>query len=379
MVHDLKIHLEIIEKKILSTSYINAKNISALTGCASRLIFLSNLIEYQSKNKEQYKSIIKNDVITMLDYVKNKKTSQTNIDGLAGFGWTLSYLCSRNHLDEDENKLLFELDEHLFQLAREDIENNNFDFFYGAIGYGNYFINRSEANKDCRVYLKKIGNSLLTPKTDLTSTLKKETSDFSLSHGLSSQITFLSQLISMNINVNEFRDRIKIGCEQILSYERSNRLPDAIEEGKSIYSPLRWCHGELGIVSALAFAAKILDDNDINKKAFKVANEIALYRLDTNQKLNSATICHGTLGIAHIFQKWHNNYWKSEEIKQASNYWYIKSNEIMNSKTKYNFLNNEGIYREQQGILYGIEGIGLALISALDSNVKEWESSILLY
>jgi len=51
----------------------------------------------------------------------------------------------------------------------------------------------------------------------------------------------------------------------------------------------------------------------------------------------------------------------------------------MLSKTAYNYLGDDEEYREMNGILFGLEGIGLALISALDNNISDWESSILLY
>lgn len=320
---------------------------------------------------------IKKEVECIFDYIERNEVSPYNVDGLSGFGWSLSYLCNKRNLNQDENELLSELDEHIFQLAKADIENNNFDFFYGGVGYGNYFIHRVKANQNIRPYLKEIGEALIIRHNFQAG--KNETIDFSLSHGLSSLIVFFSNLVSLGIPSDNFNIQIENYCMRILEHTKKSRLPDVIEQGKPIYSPLRWCHGELGIVSALGFAAKTLNNKKINSEALKVANTVSLFKFDDNQNLVSANICHGTLGVAHVFQKWYNSYWKSNEIKEAAKYWYEKSIEMMNSETRYNYLDDDGVFREQTGILFGIEGMGLALISALYNKITDWDTSILLY
>jgi len=60
--------------------------------------------------------------------------------------------------------------------------------------------------------------------------------------------------------------------------------------------------GSLGIVSALAYASEVLNNKLINEAAYEIAMEISCFKME-NQKLVSANICHGTLGVAHVFTK----------------------------------------------------------------------------
>jgi len=50
----------------------------------------------------------------------------------------------------------------------------------------------------------------------------------------------------------------------------------------------------------------------------------------------------------------------------------------MNSKRKYDYLDDDGLFREKTGILLGREGMGLAIISALNYEISGWKSFILL-
>ena len=195
---------------------------------------------------------------------------------------------------------------------------------------------------------------------------------------MGSIIIFLSDLIALNITPKYYYPIVENCCFQLLNHKKNNRIPDCLENGNPKYSPLRWCHGELGIVSALAYASKVLNNKLINEAAYEIAKEISYFKME-NQKLVSANICHGTLGVAHVFQKWYNHYWQLTEIRDAAVYWYKQSNDIINSDVGFNYFDDDGVFREKNGILFGIEGMGLALISALDNKLTDWDSFILLH
>lgn len=45
----------------------------------------------------------------------------------------------------------------------------------------------------------------------------------------------------------------------------------------------------------------------------------------------------------------------------------------MNSETRFKYLDEGNIFREKEGILNGIQGIGLAIISAINPNITQWD------
>lgn len=382
-------HLDTITSQLTNTEFTETNNVSVLTGFTSNCIFYEKLALFKPELKPQLKKLTKDNISNILDYIENNEISSFNIDGLVGFGWAVSHLCNSGFLDEDANDILSELDYHLFNIAINDIENNNFDFFYGGLGYGNYFLNRSKSNPINSKYLQEIGKTLIKTMSissndknkiiwQNNSDVESKVVDFSISHGLSSIIIFLSNLIALDITPKYYRPIVKSLCSQLLNHKENNRIPDCLENDKPIYSPLRWCHGELGIVSALAYASKILNDKVINEAAHEIAKNIAHFKIE-NQKLVSVNICHGTLGVAHVFQKWYHHYWQSPEIRDAALYWYKQSNDIINSDIGFKYFDDDGVFREKNGILFGIEGMGLAIISALNNKLTDWDSFILLH
>lgn len=383
---ELNKHLEVISDKIKNKNNNDFNNVSTLTGYTSRALFLTLLTNYKPEQKESLLRFIKNDIRFLNEFIENHEVSPYNIDGLVGFGTGISYLCQSGLLDYDENEILSELDEHIFQLAKNDIITGNYDLFYGLIGCGNYFIQRVKVKQNIKSQLKEIGDGLVKCGENKEKYLiwqdykskEDESIDFSISHGLSSIIIFLSNLIALDITPKYYRPIVKSLCSQLLNHKKNNRIPDCLENGNPKYSPLRWCHGELGIVSALAYASKVLNNKLINEAAYEIAVEISCFKME-NQKLVSANICHGTLGVAHVFQKWYNHYWQSPEIRGAALYWYKQSNDIINSDTGFKYFDDDGVFREKNGILFGIEGMGLAIISALDNKLTDWDSFILLH
>jgi len=384
LVKGLKQHLEVVTDKIFKLNFKDSIDVSGLVGMSSRLIFLSNLSKYEPKYKEKCDLIIQEDIRSLFEYIAKNEVTPFYVDGLAGFGWCLAYLYENNNLNINEKEVFTELDQHIFQLGINAVREGDFDFFYGAIGYGNYLIQRAKGNKEVRNYLKELGEDMIglnkeSTFLDVYTDEEDGSIDFSISHGLSSLIVFFSNLVVLGLASKEIKLELKKCCDEILKHTKDLRVPDAIEKEVPKFSPLRWCHGELGIVSALAFASKVLDDNEISLKALKIAKNVASFKMEENQGLMSATICHGTLSVAHIFQKWHNSYWQSETLKNAATYWYQESNKMMHSKTAYNYSDDNVNYKEMNGILFGLEGMGLALISAIDPTLSDWEESILLY
>ncbi|PCJ00459.1 MAG: hypothetical protein COB15_02825 [Flavobacteriales bacterium] len=381
---DFEICLKKISKKI-STSRSEDK-LSIFNGALSKALYLSSLSRLYPEDKEKNNLIINDYVTEAFEYIENNNIPLNNLFGLVNFGYGISSLSQSEVLAVNLQETFNGLDQHIFKLNINYLDNNNYDFFYGALGCANYFLNRAQSTNEVDDKLNTIGLKLIevSKKNESFYRWKKKTSneneiDLSISHGLSSILMFISRLIELNISPDYFKPIAKNICSQILYYENNNRIPDSISKSETNFSPLRWCHGELGIVSALAYSSKVLNDKEINMRAFSIATKISKFKLIDNHDINSAIICHGTLGIAHVFNKWFNCYWKSNEIKDAVHYWYNESNKILNSKIQFKNCVTKNKYEEEIGILTGVEGIGLALISAINYEISDWEKSILLY
>src|SRR5262249_30350792 len=70
------------------------------------------------------------------------------------------------------------------------------------------------------------------------------------------------------------------------------------------YGPSRvaWCYGDLGVSAALLRASRCVDEPRWEKEAIAIARKEAT-RFDDTTGIRDAGLCHGTAGVAHIFNR----------------------------------------------------------------------------
>ena len=110
---------------------------------------------------------------------------------------------------------------------------------------------------------------------------------------------------------------------------------------------------------------------------FAVMRTVSRFKSAEKNGLVSSIICHGTLGVAHIFTRLLESY-PEDDVKQARDYWYQKSDEIMQSKIGYADQDSEDDFIEKTGILTGVEGIAMAVLSFLYPEQSDWDYQFLL-
>lgn len=353
---------------------------------------VSSILFWQSKQTLSNKSYLQNikiEINTAFQQVKKQTVPKTYINGLAGLGWAVNFICRTSDFQEDANEILSELDELLLTVALEDLKHNNYDLLYGGVGYGIYFLDRLQSNINSKEALAQIlihlnsiavqeGNGIFWQSRE---NQKENTMDFSLAHGQAMILLFLRKLYQNDIQrdttsklinglLNTF-DKYKVETVEGLIY------PDAIEKGEPIFSPLRWCHGHLGIALALWLTGTTIGNKEIVNNGIQAGLHAAKIRQYNKESIRTAIICHGTLGIAHIFNRFYQ-YTQVEEFKEAALFWYEESATILDSEIGFQDYNGEGGYQIEHGILNGIQGIGLALLAAISEEEPTWDSCILL-
>jgi hypothetical protein len=96
----------------------------------------------------------------------------------------------------------------------------------------------------------------------------------------------------------------------------------ALESTDKLYSSrLAWCYGDLGIGFALLHAGRVLQKNDWIDEAIQTFTHAALRRNLKQNGLVDASFCHGTAGVAHIFNRLYIDI-GIKLFKDASDYWF---------------------------------------------------------
>ncbi|AZA55196.1 lanthionine synthetase LanC family protein [Chryseobacterium sp. G0201] len=366
----------IIENKHKTTGLVN--------GVCSELIFLEQIVRF---NKDYLKKIPTKKITDYIDKIysdfEDNNLDFTYAEGIPGI------LCSQKFLS---NSKYFSLDfieindfnETLIDIAIDYFEEDNYDFLYGAIGVMMpiIFDKVKYGISDYPNNLSNLIQTIFSKREKLFWRSKDDKHeniyDFGVAHGFIS-ILYLLSVICKNRSDIEI---IKKTVFDFLSFGNfSNSLsifPDKIDIEKpySCNSRLGWCYGDLGIGNIIYQ----IGNNIFDEKLKQIGIQITLKSSNRiNLKEGSvldASICHGTSGIALMYQK---NYQisKNKKAYEAYHYWKNKTLEFYDESNKdccFGYVRGTGTINNF-GLLQGIAGIGIFL---MNNNKNSWSNILLI-
>ncbi len=392
------LHLKIHEiKNCLDTNWETSHNVGLYSDLAGISLFYFIYAKQFNDNSAAQNGL--EVILNAIDIIKYRKTQPSYCSGVAGLFWMIEFLQENDLAEIYSDESLLDLECQLYDEMSKEIKSKNYDLFYGVLGYGMYFLKRyknSPNNHVYKRYLVEIIDFLYLVSEKESNQYKwimyfdKEKIkkyNLGLGHGISSIISFLSKLYEYDDFKNKVSPLIKGGMNFIISnmnsYEAPVLFPNLIYLGKNIKydSKLAWCHGDLGIGLTLWNVSKRLND----KKHLNLALEILIHT--TNRKYNERNnffengICHGFFGLVQIFNKMYKE--TNEELfKQTTEYWINIG--LKNTKQHKDFAGfkrydmNSSKWLGEIGLLNGISGIGLVLMSYLFGLEYDWDESLLI-
>lgn len=375
----------------LSKTYGSAKNIGLLDGRSGFSLFFSYLNKYQQSYASN--EIISDLISASFEEVNNGFGYPTFSNGISGFMWTLHHLSQEGFMDEEESseEMLSYLGDHMLTYAREE----HFDYLHGANGIGLYLVHLYD--KVDKHYFSELIRLLREKGIATNDSIKWESLinydtgqrayNLSLSHGIASTIVFLSHLITQQPEHNETLDLLNRCINYLLSTKFSadknlNSLyPGFVDDsGKDYDSRLSWCYGDLGASVALHKAGTVLNRPELVEEAIAVMLSAAQKRGPMQQQVFDAGVCHGTAGLAHIF----NHFYQltgNETFKEAAVYW-LDETLLMarfdDGPAGFKRYSPKDGWEDAFGFLDGIAGIGLVLMSTISDVEPKWDRCLLL-
>ncbi|MGB5821925.1 MAG: lanthionine synthetase LanC family protein [Saonia sp.] len=386
---------------IIQSKYKDVPDLGVITGISEMSLFQFYYSKYL--DVDQYANL----GVEMISYCIH----QINIDysfatystGLAGFGWTLQHLHSQNFLAEDCDDLLHPFDEYLYNRMKFDLEQGNYDFLHGALGYGFYFLNRYKYTQESILKTKYqsfllelidildahaiVEENCLKWKIILNPDKKNKGYSLGLAHGLSNIINFLVRLSEYDVFKQSTQKLIQGAINYILRFERNDNVsislfPRWIEDGKipNYHSRVAWCYGDLGIAVSLARAGKSLKDNDLVQHAMKIFDHTNTRRTPHSTMVKDAGICHGSYGNAHIYHRVLQEFDK-KPFRESVAFWMedgIQKAMHSDGYAGYKRWTPKYGWVPDLRLLEGIVGIGLVIIDYLSPNINTWDECLLL-
>ncbi len=350
------------------------------------------------KNSQEAYDLGYNMILHIIDSANKNMNLKTYADGLAGIGWVIHHLSKHDFLDADTNSLLGSIDSKLSRWMLREINEGRYDYLHGALGVAMYLASRIRNNK----VFKSL--NLLIDKLDLVShkviaeikwsseiNYKTGESGFniSLSHGMSGIVLILTKLFQYEVNAQKLIRLVDGANTYILNQKLTQWSVNSLYPGFSIESSkkitssrLAWCYGDLGISLALWYSAQSFGRYDWEKESISIMKHASKRKDLRINGVVDAGLCHGSAGISHIFRRMYMNT-DIDELKQSADYWLDVTMDFARYKSglagfvSYRSEKDGGPINEY-GLLDGIAGIGLSLISAVSDFKPAWDECLLL-
>jgi lantibiotic modifying enzyme len=320
--------------------------------------------------------------------------------GLAGIAWATNLLSKSALIDVDATSVFSNLHPYLYHNMMLEIRSGHFDYLHGALGYALYFLRQPKKAK-YREYLDELVAALsklaeINPDGSIKwkSVLDAEKGtlgyNLSLSHGISSIIIILSDILAAGIAVDECQRLITGGLrylknQKLDSQKHTSFYPSwAIESmDKPGNSRLAWCYGDIGPGLAFLESACFFRDSDYYAEGMKLLLASAKRRDVEENMVLDAGICHGSSGLALIYNILYQQS-NDESFKEAATYWLgvclgmsVHDHGLAGYKAWYS--PEYGGWKNSPGLLDGIAGIGLAMMTFISKRTPDWCDCLLLH
>lgn len=327
--------------------------------------------------------------------------------GLSGIAWTVRHLHDFFY-DSDpcdpEDDPLAEIDRVLLEhLSKPE----KFDLWEGCVGIGVYGLERYPL-PGSKILLESLINRLeqlatltdkgltwfISPK-DIQYPLRliypEGYYDLGAAHGVSGIISFIARAYVLGISPEITKKLLFGAASWLLAQQRQKNRGPLFPEilmpvGREISVTGGWCHGDIGIAAALFSAACSIDEPSWKTKAVEIAYASRDYLnekfLDSN--FNDPTLCHGTAGLGHLFNRLYQKVgdkWLKDEARK----WFDVTLKMRNQGTGVAGFSRYGLNEDGEmqalhdpGFIQGAAGIGLALLGAVTDIEPKWDRVMLI-
>ncbi len=353
---------------------VNSKNLGLLGGETGRAIFFA---QYSKKrNNNECEDLSKSIAARIFEAIQNESFPLYYSNGLTGILCGLNVIEAlkiNNDYSIDVDKLLNDLE----AISIANIRNENNDLLAGSIGIILFFaifncheqfslvIENLDKSKNCE-------NGMYYWKSYSRQNFDKNYINLGLSHGMAAILSVIGK--GYHFLDNNLAVSLLMGVYELY---RQNENPDSYysmfpngvsKREQAGESRLAWCYGDIGIGLSFLNVGISTSKSIFFDYGLKVLKKTIIRKRNKECLITDPFFCHGSSGVALAYL---NAYKLSGELEflDCANYWYEQTLIIMNQNKwkSYNY-----------GILEGLCGIGLMLLSFESEKNLEWEELLLI-
>ncbi len=377
-----------------------AQNATLAGGVAGQGIFFGYLARTFGREEDSETTI---DLIDQaIEAVAEVPLSDSLYSGFTGIAWAVEHLrdlLTDEDDDEDPNEAI---DEAVLTRVSTTPWRSPYDLIIGLVGMGVYGLERWPLPTGVAV-LEQVLERLLETSEEQSGGRTWHTGpehlppwqrelepdgyyNLGLAHGVPGVIGLLAGMVAADVAVD--RSRSLLG--DAVTWQLAKRLPDGAigwfdsweteKKGKPARSA--WCYGDPGVACSLYLAGAAAGVPEWLEHA-KTMMRLAWRRPAEDAGVMDVGLCHGALGLAHIF----NRFFQAtgdEPFADAARFWYRHGLDMLRP--------GEGVagvltyrpepdgtprYDPDPGLLTGAAGVGLALLAATTTVEPAWDRMML--
>jgi hypothetical protein len=327
--------------------------------------------------------------------------------GFTEVAWVVAHL---RRGDPDLDEMLAPVDEALLSLLAGSWEGP-FDLAFGLAGIGTYALERwpgaaagalldgAVRQLDALAEPSGPGRALRTPPSlaDLYGVSASLLPAFSaegyfelgMAHGAAGAVSVLSRAVRAGAGGAGARRLLAELAAWLAAAANPPGAPFAFPgrltvglDAREDHRRASWCKGDPGLALALIHAGRALERDDLRSRGLEVARRIAALPAERSG-VSDACLCHGALGLAHLFRRFHEASGEAA-LREAAVRWTLAALRLREPGRGTGgfvarFHRDDGSVYEAQdsSFLSGAVGIGLALAAALSPVDPGWDALLL--
>lgn len=326
--------------------------------------------------------------------VAAERPSSSHAGGLAGIAWCLQHLIDEGFLEAGSGDVFAQVDPMLGAAMTEQLAAGQHDFLHEGLGIALYFLERLP-DPAARAHLERAVASLEASAAHARGVIRwadrftrgeaTPSYNLGLAHGTPGIMAVLARCLELDV----LPDRVAPLLHGAARWLRGTRNPagtgsrypirvDADDRPQgTARSRLGWCYGDLGVAIALHRAGSALGDRGCLDEAGAIFADTARERTADNGMIADASLCHGSMGVSHIFRR-AARATGHVALDAAADRWLAHTLALAGSEIGLRAKLADA-YVESDELLQGRIGIGLGLLAAVDrETAPAWDRCLLL-
>ncbi len=390
---------KVVQQKLDTRMHNETFSPGIMSGDAGAVLYLFHSAIYQEDDRLYDKAL---DYLEKLVADISASHAPSLCSGMVGVIWLLLYLDSHDMVQVTDDMISEEIMNYLCEESLQQINAGYYDYMHMGLGMPLALLASAKYTHRYADYLEKVVQAMAATaqKTadnciywrymldnDNSDDTPEEKVSLGMSHGMPGIIALLSKIRAAGICIHTCDELIEQAAGFLLKKCNDTGAvscyPSMFSFGNNepyINSRLGWCYGDMGVAAAFIQAGKATGRHAYLEEADRIISSL-IRRGDDASRVTDGGFCHGSFGIAHIYNRLYQ-YKKTPALKELAARWFRRSLDMTRFTAGHIAIllveDKKSSWNDHTDILSGISGIGITLLSAVAPVIPAWDEVFLL-